>query len=53
MPDILLPIIALHTDDEGQLEKVDLLMANILAKPLVGLCEHFSTAIAKIPVPEP
>ena len=38
-------IIALHTDDEGQLEKVDLLMANILAKPLVGLCEHFSKLV--------
>jgi ribosomal protein L11 methyltransferase len=29
----------------GQLEKVDLLMANILAKPLVGLCEHFSKLV--------
>jgi ribosomal protein L11 methyltransferase len=38
-------IIALHTDDEGQLDKVDLLMANILAKPLVGLCEHFSKLV--------
>ena len=38
-------IIVLHTDDEGQLEKVDLLMANILAKPLVGLCEHFSKLV--------
>ncbi len=38
-------IIALHTDDEGQLEKTDLLIANILAKPLVGLCEHFSKLV--------
>ncbi|RUA05539.1 MAG: 50S ribosomal protein L11 methyltransferase [Gammaproteobacteria bacterium] len=35
-------ITVLHTDDEGQLEKVDLMVANILAKPLVGLCEHLS-----------
>ena len=32
----------LHTDDEGSLNQVDLLIANILANPLVGLCEHFS-----------
>ena len=32
----------LHTDDEGKLDQVDLLIANILANPLVGLCEHFS-----------
>ena len=32
----------LHTDDEGVLNKVDLLIANILANPLVGLCQHFS-----------
>uniref|UniRef100_UPI0034DF20EA 50S ribosomal protein L11 methyltransferase n=1 Tax=Candidatus Thiodubiliella endoseptemdiera TaxID=2738886 RepID=UPI0034DF20EA len=38
-------IIALHIDNEGQLEKVDLLIANILAKPLVGLCEHFSKLV--------
>ena len=38
-------IIALHTNDEGQLEKADLLIANILAKPLVGLCEHFSKLV--------
>ncbi|MBA5249470.1 MAG: 50S ribosomal protein L11 methyltransferase [Gammaproteobacteria bacterium] len=35
----------LHTDEEGQLVQVDLLIANILAKPLVGLCEHFSTLV--------
>lgn len=35
-------ITVVHTDDEGQLEKVDLMIANILAKPLVGLCEHLS-----------
>ncbi|SMN17077.1 Ribosomal protein L11 methyltransferase [uncultured Candidatus Thioglobus sp.] len=38
-------ISALHTDNEGQLEKVNLLIANILAKPLVGLCTHFSTLV--------
>ncbi len=38
-------IIALHTDDEGQLEKVDLMIANILAKPLVGLCKHLSALV--------
>jgi len=32
----------LHTDDEGKLDPVDLLIANILANPLVSLCEHFS-----------
>ena len=32
----------LHTDDEDSLNQVDLLIANILANPLVGLCEHFS-----------
>ena len=32
----------LHTDDEGSLDQVDLLIANILANPLVGLCQHFS-----------
>jgi ribosomal protein L11 methyltransferase len=32
----------LHTDDEGGLDQVDLLIANILANPLVGLCQHFS-----------
>jgi ribosomal protein L11 methyltransferase len=35
----------LHTDDEGSLNKVDLLIANILASPLVGLCEHFSALV--------
>ncbi len=35
-------ISVLHTDDEGELDQVDLLIANILANPLVGLCEHFS-----------
>ena len=38
-------ITALHIDDEGQLEKVDLLIANILAKPLVDLCVHFSILV--------
>jgi ribosomal protein L11 methyltransferase len=32
----------LHTNDEGKLDQVDLLIANILANPLVDLCEHFS-----------
>ena len=32
----------LHTDDEDSLNQVDLLIVNILANPLVGLCEHFS-----------
>jgi len=32
----------LHSDKEGDLDKVDLLIANILANPLIGLCEHFS-----------
>jgi ribosomal protein L11 methyltransferase len=31
-----------HSDEEGKLEKVDLLMANILANPLISLCEHFA-----------
>jgi ribosomal protein L11 methyltransferase len=35
----------IHTKDEGQLDKVDLLIANILANPLVGLCEHFSNLV--------
>ncbi|SMN11645.1 Ribosomal protein L11 methyltransferase [uncultured Candidatus Thioglobus sp.] len=38
-------ISALHTDQEDGLDKVDLLIANILATPLVGLCEHFSTLV--------
>ena len=38
-------ISALHTDDEGQLIKVDLLIANILAQPLMDLCVHFSTLL--------
>jgi ribosomal protein L11 methyltransferase len=42
---VSLQIIAVHSDEEGQLEKVDLLIANILAKPLVGLCVHFSTLV--------
>ncbi len=32
----------LHSDEEGELDRVDLLIANILANPLVGLCQHFS-----------
>jgi len=35
----------IHTQDEGQLDKVDLLIANILANPLVDLCEHFSNLV--------
>lgn len=35
----------LHTDDEEKLDKVDLLIANILANPLIGLCEHFSNLV--------
>ena len=35
----------LHTDDEGSLNKVDLLIANILANPLAELCEHFSSLV--------
>jgi ribosomal protein L11 methyltransferase len=35
-------ITVLHSDEEGDLSKVDLLIANILANPLIGLCEHFS-----------
>ncbi|SFV77256.1 Ribosomal protein L11 methyltransferase [hydrothermal vent metagenome] len=38
-------ISVVHTQDEGQLDKVDLLIANILANPLVGLCEHFSNLV--------
>lgn len=38
-------ITVLHTDDEGRLDKADLLIANILAKPLVGLCQHLSALI--------
>jgi len=38
-------ISVLHTDDEGQLVKANLLIANILAQPLVGLCVHFSTLL--------
>jgi ribosomal protein L11 methyltransferase len=37
----------LHTNDEGKLEQVDLLIANILANPLVDLCEHFSGLVKK------
>lgn len=35
----------LHTDDEGKLDQVDLLIANILANPLVSLCKHFSNLV--------
>jgi ribosomal protein L11 methyltransferase len=35
----------LHTDDEGKLDQVDLLIANILANPLVSLCKHFSDLV--------
>ena len=35
-------ISVLHTDDEGKLDKADLMIANILANPLVSLCEHFA-----------
>ena len=38
-------ISVIHTQDEGQLDKVDLLIANILANPLVDLCEHFSNLV--------
>jgi ribosomal protein L11 methyltransferase len=38
-------ISVLHTNDEGQLVKANLLIANILAQPLVGLCVHFSTLL--------
>ncbi len=37
-------IIVLHSDEEGELNQVDLLIANILANSLVGLCEHFFQA---------
>jgi len=38
-------VTVLHSDKEKQLDKVDLLIANILANPLVGLCQHFSELI--------
>ena len=38
-------VTVLHSDEEKQLDKVDLLVANILANPLVGLCQHFSELI--------
>ena len=38
-------ISVLHTDDEGKLDKADLLIANILANPLVSLCEHFADLV--------
>ena len=38
-------VTVLHSDKEKQLDKVDLLVANILANPLVGLCQHFSELI--------
>jgi ribosomal protein L11 methyltransferase len=34
-----------HVDEESMSEKVDLLIANILANPLVELCTHFSDLI--------
>ena len=30
-----------HTDDESEIESADLLIANILANPLIELCAHF------------
>lgn len=36
---------ALHTDYENNLEKVDILIANILANPLVELSKHFANLI--------
>lgn len=38
-------ISVLHTDDEGSLDQVDLLIANILANPLAELCQHFSILV--------
>jgi ribosomal protein L11 methyltransferase len=38
-------VTVLHSDEEKQLDKVDLLIANILANPLVELCQHFSELI--------
>ncbi len=38
-------ITVLHNDEQEQLIKMDLLIANILAKPLVNLCVYFSTLI--------
>ncbi len=38
-------ISVLHTKDETQLDQVDLLMANILANPLVTLCEHLAQLV--------
>ena len=38
-------VTVLHSDKEKQLDKVDLLIANILANPLVGLCQHFSDLV--------
>jgi len=38
-------VTVLHSDEEKQLDKVDLLIANILANPLVGLCQHFSDLV--------
>jgi ribosomal protein L11 methyltransferase len=35
-------ITVLHSDEESDLSKVDLLIANILANPLADLCQHFS-----------
>ena len=42
---IEVPAQVLHSDDEGALEPVDLLLANILANPLVELCSHLSGLI--------
>ena len=38
-------VTVLHSDEEKQLDKVDFLVANILANPLVGLCQHFSDLV--------
>ena len=35
-------ITTLHSDEEGDLAPVDLMIANILANPLVDLCPHLS-----------
>ena len=34
-----------HSNDEGELEKVDMLIANILANPLVDLSEHLANLV--------
>jgi len=38
-------IAVLHSDEQGKLDKVDLLIANILAKPLIELCQNFSDLV--------